>query len=202
MAAEKLPQLAMIRFNMQQLPEMSLPSGYMCRSFQPGDEGHWETIINDSFGGTHDFKREMQEDPAFKPERVKFICCQDRPVATASAWQQPANSEAVGTLHMVGILKAHAGHGLGAQVCLASLWQMKMEERHFAVLTTDDFRVPAIKTYIRLGFMPRLNHESHQQRWNDILPQIRGEVVFDQPVSLIATWITEIIGTGEKPVTK
>lgn len=188
MAAEKLPQLAMIRYNIQQLPEMSLTSGYMCRSFQPGDAVHWEKIINDSFGGTHDFKQEMQDDQAYKPERVKFICFQDSPVATASAWHLPANSEAVGTLHMVGILKANGGHGLGAQVCLAALGQMKIEGRQFATLTTDDFRVPAIKTYLRLGFMPMLTHESHQKRWYDILPQIGGEAVFAEPVSIIATW--------------
>lgn len=189
MASENLPQLAMIRPNLQQLPEMELLPEYFCRSFQPGDGCHWERIINDSFGGTHHFSPDMQEDVAFRPERVQFICHQGSPVATASAWHQAANSEAVGTLHMVGIVKAHAGHGLGAQVCLAALGQMKAERRQFAILTTDDFRIPAIKTYLRLGFMPMLTHESHQQRWADILPRVGGALAFAKPLTTIAAWI-------------
>ncbi|MDW7658890.1 MAG: GNAT family N-acetyltransferase [Bacillota bacterium] len=133
--------------------------------------------------------KEMHGDPAFKPERVKFICYQDSPVATASAWHQSTNGESVGTLHMVGNLKAYAGRGLGAQVCLAALYQMKMEGRHFAVLTTDAYRIPAIKTYLRIGFVPMLTHESHQKSWTDILPQIGGEMVFENPTSMILTWI-------------
>ena len=34
--------------------------------------------------------------------------------------------------------------------------------------TTDDERIPALKTYLSLGFKPVYNHESHLPRWQKI----------------------------------
>ncbi|HHY83306.1 MAG TPA: hypothetical protein GX505_11630 [Clostridiales bacterium] len=45
---------------------------------------------------------------------------------------------------------------------------MKKEGWTSAVLETDDFRLPAIKTYFRLGFQPKFTHESHPDRWDKI----------------------------------
>ncbi len=40
-------------------------------------------------------------------------------------------------------------------------------ERGFrrCILRTDDFRLPAIKTYLDLGFAPEMLDESHPERW-------------------------------------
>jgi mycothiol synthase len=168
MDEQKQPQLVMTRRQVNDLPAVSLPPDCLCRPFEPGDERSWETIINDAFGGTSDFIRFMAGSPAFKPERVWFICCGEKPVATASAWLMPAYGEACGYLHMVGVMKEHSGRGLGLQVSLAALHQMLKEGRSHAVLETDDFRIPAIKTYFKLDFVPMLTHDSHEQRWSRI----------------------------------
>jgi len=36
-------------------------------------------------------------------------------------------------------------------------------------LETDDYRLPAIKTYLNLGFEPLLVHENQRDRWRNIL---------------------------------
>jgi hypothetical protein len=40
---------------------------------------------------------------------------------------------------------------------------------HGAYLTTDDFRVPAIRSYLRAGFLPVLYQEDMAQRWAAVL---------------------------------
>jgi mycothiol synthase len=39
-------------------------------------------------------------------------------------------------------------------------------------LLTDDFRLPAIKTYLRLGFVPFLFEEGMEQRWREVLRRL------------------------------
>lgn len=168
------PQLLMHR-RLQDLPSLELPAGFSARSYQPGDAAAWEHIIHHSFGMDAQglFDRNMRIDPAYRPERVWFICRKqesgDQPVATASAWRQPFKRDVdTGTLHMVGVHPDHAGMGLGSLVSLAALHQMHREGKSAAVLQTDDHRLSAIKTYLKLGFEPLLIDENQRQRWVDV----------------------------------
>lgn len=163
------PQLLMRLDTLSALPPVALPAGYTLRPYREGDASAWEMVIDDSFGGTHRFQQEMAASEFFLPERVKFICFEDAPIATASAW---TNGEGMGYLHMVGVHRKHLGHGLGAQVSLAALHHMVKEGRSVAILNTDDFRIPAIKTYLKLGFVPEVSHENHIQRWSNVLNEI------------------------------
>ncbi len=165
---EYSPQLVMLLDDLTHLPVLRMPVGYTIRSFQPGDEGVWEEIMLDSFAQECHFAGSMAADEQFKPERVLFACCGNDPVATASAWYNTKWDADTGYLHMVGTHSSHAGKGLGLQVSLAALHQMAKEGRRKAVLQTDDFRIPAIKTYIKLKFVPHIVHENQVQRWKDI----------------------------------
>ncbi|QHT62445.1 GNAT family N-acetyltransferase [Paenibacillus lycopersici] len=159
-------QLLMINDNLGELPERKLLEGYGIRSFRSGDETAWERIVAASFGGEHSFEREMAADEAYKPERVWFVTdAAGEPIATASAWYRPQWSENTGYLHMVGLVPEHAGKKLGYAISHAALLQMIREGRTRAVLHTDDFRIPAIKAYLGLGFVPSLTDGSHPGRW-------------------------------------
>ena len=169
------PQLMMRRRDLSSLPELSLASGYTARHFEPGDESAWDQIIREAFEkDAPEFEGHMRRDPAFRPERIWFICRDNVPVATASAWRQAQRQPMeTGTLHMVGILPAEGGKGLGLQVSLAALQQMQREGRKAAVLSTDDDRLAAIKTYLRLGFEPLVSDENHRERWPLIFEALR-----------------------------
>ncbi|MFD0713232.1 GNAT family N-acetyltransferase [Paenibacillus sp. GCM10027626] len=162
------PQLFMTLDDLAGLPAVTLPEGYAVRSFHPGDERHWEEIVNDSFQKKSDYVQEMEKDGQYLPERVLFICHHGRPVATASAWHREEYGQECGYLHMVGILSAYAGKGLGMQISLAALHAMKQEGCSKAVLHTDDFRIPALKIYFKIGFVPNVVHDNQFKRWNDI----------------------------------
>ena len=69
---------------------------------------------------------------------------------------------------MVAASPEHRGHQLGYQISLAALHQFVREDVHHAVLQTDDDRLPAIVTYIKLGFSPLLIHVNQAARWERI----------------------------------
>ena len=69
---------------------------------------------------------------------------------------------------MVGAGSAFKGNGLGYQVSLAALHRMADEKKQRVILHTDDFRLPAIVIYLRLGFKPEIVHDSHELRWQKI----------------------------------
>lgn len=154
--------------SLSDLPPLKLEAGYSVQSFKPEYANAWEAIILDSFQMTLDYGQTMVADKSFLPERVLFLCHEDRPVATASAWFREQHGEDTGYLHMVGLLSSYAGKGLGLQISLAALYRMREEGRSKAYLETDDYRIPALKTYYRLGFKPRIVHDNQIQRWMSV----------------------------------
>ena len=167
------PQLCMQRPSLDDLPGIELPAGYRLRTSQKGDAAHWARIIRESFDSpdvdASRFARDMQSHPAYRPDRIFFVCAADgMPCATASAYRKDAFGGDVGYLHMVGVRPCHAGRKLGLAASLAALHRFRSEGLSSAVLETDDFRLAAVKTYFRLGFLPLICHESHPARWDAV----------------------------------
>ncbi|NLB54442.1 MAG: GNAT family N-acetyltransferase [Lentisphaerae bacterium] len=167
-------QLVMLRESLKDLPPVILPHGYMIRHFMPGDETHWERIMDDSFGKgevARKFNSVMGNDAACSPERILFICYDEMPIATASAWYNPNWGLGTGYLHYVGVCSGHQGKKLGYSVSLAAMHRCVFEGRSRAVLQTDDHRVSAIKTYLKLGFVPWLVEDNQRKRWRTVLEE-------------------------------
>jgi len=176
---QQAPQLAMVRDTLEDLPGIELPDGYDIRTYLPGDAVAWEHIIGESFGEEANpgpFDSVMRQDSAFRPERVFFITYNSMPVATASAWHMPKYGKEYGYLHYVGCLNEHRGKGLGGIVSYAALHCIREQGRTQALLRTDDFRIPALKTYLKLGFVPLLMDENQKERWKKVLSGIYGDV--------------------------
>ena len=159
---QQQPQLIMRRA-LDKLPPLRLPPGVSLRSFQEGDGTAWEHIANTAFARDMRFDSKMRADPAFRPERVLFLWQGGAPVATASAWQKPAFPD-TGYLHYVAVLPGAQGQGLGYWASLAALWRLRDEGFDRALLQTDDERLPAIKTYLKLGFAPDRDG-AYEERW-------------------------------------
>jgi GNAT superfamily N-acetyltransferase len=156
------------------LPE-PLPEGYALRAYQPGDDQAWTAILAASFQADparFDFDAIMRNDPSFRPHRLLFIRFGEQPVAVSGAFYHPAKMKHGGMIHYVGVLPGHQGKNLGYHVCLACLHQMKKEGRTGAILSTDDFRLPAIKTYLKLGFRPHVVHDNQRSRWPAVFEKL------------------------------
>lgn len=169
MEKQLMPQLVMERKNLNDLPELVIPEGFVLRNFEQGDEAAWNRLANIICEA--EFETLIRSHRYYRPERVKLICDGDIPVATATAWCDEDN-EAVGCVHMVATDPAYRGKGLGRQITNAVLHHIKQEGKETVVLKTDDFRLPAIKAYIRLGFEPKIVHENQVERWEAVYKEL------------------------------
>ena len=170
-------QLRMVRPNLKDLPELEFPVGYEMRTYRKGDEVHWARIISDSFGGrertAQDTENEITNRDVFVPDGFYFATHQGVPVGTACAWRQSVDEKDVGYVHMVGVVAEHTGHKLGKWVSLAVLCYFCDNNFKCSMLDTDDFRIPAIKTYLNLGFIPVYVEEGQPERWADIFEKLK-----------------------------
>ena len=169
-------QLRMVRPNLEDLPKLELPEGYGMRTYLEGDEVHWARIISDSFGGrartAQDTENEITHRDVFLPDGLYFATHAGTPVGTACAWRQSVDEKAVGYVHMVGVVSKHTGHKLGKWVSLAVLHYFRDNGFISAMLDTDDFRIPAVKTYLNLGFIPVYVEEGQSKRWQDLFEKL------------------------------
>ena len=168
-----LPQLLMRR-DLSGLPELCLPTGMKLMHFSNGMEACWNDIIAKSFQTPYDFDKLMRADKAFCDERVLFLCIEGVPVATAAVWHKERFDKDTGYVHMVGALPEYKGRKLGYLVTLAVMHRLKDEGFPKVVLETDDFRLPAIKIYLDLGFVADMSvHESMPERWEAVMSGLR-----------------------------
>lgn len=173
-ALNDLPRICMVMDLQAELAPVKLPQGYALVDFQDGNEGAWEELMRDAFGWELNFDEYMRKSRSFKHDRVKFVAHERRLVATASAWQGKEYGPQTGLLHMVAVSKGHLGKGLGGAVSLACVHHMKDNGAKACYLRTNDYRVAAIGTYLKLGFVPCPVHESHLWRWAEIFREVRG----------------------------
>lgn len=164
-------QLLMVRKNLNGLPELTVPHVYDIRTYQPGDEEAWAEIMNTGIGEwTADTCRErLTDDPRFLPEGLFFGTFEGKPVGSACAWRDTPDDWQVGCLHMVCVLPEHRGKGLGHALVLSVLGFLRDRGFKEVRLSTDDHRIAAIKSYLRLGFEPHCPDDSHHERWRKVM---------------------------------
>lgn len=160
------PQLQMRRDDLAGLAPLVPPAGVTIRRATEADASGIAACLGAAFGVPWDVAR-VQGDLLHHAEVLAtFVALSDGAVlATASAAHQPALYGDAGVLHWVATLPGQGGKGLGGLVSLAALHHCAGLGLVAAMLLTDDERIPAIRTYRRLGFRPYLHHRSHPARW-------------------------------------
>jgi mycothiol synthase len=172
-------QLRMRRRNLVGLGEVITPPGYEIRTYREGDEAAWAEIINNSLGSGWDAgrcRRELTDRPQFRSEGLFFATYEGKPVGTACAWTQLPGETEVGYIHMVGVIPEHQGRRLGYALCLSALRFFRENGFQYAELHTDDFRLPAMKTYLNLGFEPVYIDDSHRIRWKAVFENLSNRI--------------------------
>jgi mycothiol synthase len=155
-------------------PQRNLPDGFRLRSAGPGDGEEIARVLTLAFQETWDVERvnaEVLDNPNVPTTFV--VETKGRLVATAS-YQTKADDEFASNswLHWVGADPSLPGKGLGyivSREVLREAWRRADEEVR---LLTQDHRLAAIKTYLKLNFEPDYYHESHAARWAAVLSQI------------------------------
>ena len=176
----KPPQLKMQLRAFGALEPVNLPPGYTVATLAERDASEWIAVLNANGQlGAWDRERAARcfNDPRpVLPEGTALVMHGDRPVATACT-VLPTPAEPRHELGWVAVDPAHQGQGLGLQVCAAVLWYARRRGWPASTLNTDDWRLPAIRTYLKLGFEPEITHDSHPARWQEVhrLLAIQGE---------------------------
>jgi mycothiol synthase len=148
-------------------PAFSLPPDYSLRTFQPGDEEGYLGLMH--LAGFTYWTLEHVGNSLLRavPGGLFFIMhnMTNTPVATTSAQH---GSYRQGEIGWVAGDPGHHGKGLGYAVCAAALSRLIKAGYREISLKTDDFRLPAVKIYFKLGFVPRLTGPEMTQRWQTV----------------------------------
>lgn len=111
-----------------------------------------------------EFRRRMTGNRNYKPDDTIFVMFEGRPAATCTVIVD--KKKKLGDYHMVAALPECRGRGVGR---LLNSWaQARFFERgcELAFLTTDEFRVPAVRSYLSSGWLPVIYEDGMKERWD------------------------------------
>ncbi len=179
-----MQQLKMLRYQGKVIPR-PLPDGYRYEFFSGTDAeiDDWVTICRHGLlpadGGVEYFKSTIMDYPDLNPMQDLFYVVDNdgRRVATSAS---VCHKNGEGYLHMVAALPECRGKGIGHAMLSHALEMMEARGCTHAVLTTDDFRLPAIKTYLDAGFRPVIYHDPDsdmRERWDRVIGALCYEPV-------------------------
>ena len=153
--------------------QVPVPASYRLRAAGPEDAGGIATVLSDSFADVWDAERvRLTLSTAEGVEATYVVCSGPEVVAVASARQLPALYPGAGYVHYVGVHSSHRGRRLGEVVVGQVLEHFSTAGLASAVLETDDFRLPAVRIYLRLGFVPEYRSAGDEARWSQVLRRV------------------------------
>ena len=162
------PQLEMIRLNdpIPVLPDMA--QGYAVRPINIDDLNSYTETFSTAFDETPPFGELVQNS---LPKG--FLCVEYLPtgtvVASASAAIYKISQHPTGhSLQWVVAHSEHRGKGIGHAVISATTEVLSNYAPDYSYLSTDDFRLPAISIYLKLGWQPLLFDQDQKTRWQQI----------------------------------
>lgn len=165
------PQLFMRQPDLSGLPAAAaLEPGYVLRKAGPADHEELAGLLSEAFADSWDSARAAGEFSSGNGVEATYVVAAPAGVvATAAARLLPDRYPDAGYVHYVGARSSERGKRLGEVVTRQVLVHFAAEGLHQAVLETDDFRLPAIWTYLRLGFVPEPREPADVLRWSAVL---------------------------------
>jgi len=157
------------------LPAVRLPPGYALRTYRPRDEPRfYEVMALAGWPGWDDEK--LRPWLARIPPGSWFMIVHEasgRIVATAMGLHDHSEAHPFGgELGWVACDPAHTGKGLGMAVSAAVTARL-IEAGYRAIhLYTEQWRLAALKTYLKLGYIPFLYAPEMAERWRAICAQL------------------------------
>jgi len=152
-------------------PERPVPEGYQLRSFREGDEDAYIQVMRmagfTSWGS--ESLNAVVEDAI--PDGIFFVeeTATLKIVATAMCWHRPTAIFPDGyEMGWVAADSAHSGKGLGRIVTAAATRALLEHGARQIYLLTDDFRLPGIKSYLSVGYLPLFHEPDMRERWQKV----------------------------------
>ena len=145
-----------------------LNEGYRLRTYRDGDGSAWAELLNDcSELGVWTVARIEQELlKALLPNGQFFATMDEALIAGAGLYEGEKRGRACWEIGWVVTDPRHRGLGLGWYVTAAAVEAGLAQQAPRPIfLMTDDFRFPALKLYLSMGFVPDFDHGSYRDRW-------------------------------------
>lgn len=166
------PQLEMIRGS-EAVPVVQPPAaGYLMRQAKPEDRRSYTNTFSTAF-----------EDPSPFADLMKsklpggFFVVEHLPtgtvVAASTAAVHPKAQHPDGySLQWVVAHTSHLRTGSGRATVAAATQVLADTAPTYSYLSTDDFRLPAIDIYLKLGWQPLLFQEDQPPRWSKVFEEL------------------------------
>jgi mycothiol synthase len=153
-----------------------VPDGYVLRTAQPDDVPAFRDLMALVELGTWDDETLDRVRASIVPDGWRLVehLSTGTVVATGMAQRGPIEG-LYPDGYEVGWIAAHPGHsgrGLGRSVTAAATTCLIERDVSCIYLQTDDFRIPAIRTYLRLGFVPHLWADGMAERWRAVCERL------------------------------
>ena len=171
------PQLLM-RYPHHILPPIEpLKEGYILRSYREGDERGWMELLNANgqLGIWDQVRIRSELRGSVVAGSQLFVVHGEQIVALASVQDRTLFGVDSWEIGWVAAHPEHRGKGLGSSVTTAAIEVALALPPRPIVLQTDDYRIPAIKVYLKLGFSPTYDHVSYANRWRTIFLTLGGD---------------------------
>jgi len=178
------PQLRLRRALETPLPAAHpLPADFALRPYAPGDEAAWAKLLDEN-GALGDWDEARicamiaRDDPRVLLEGTFFIERGGELVATACTMRHhsPTPERELLEIGWVGVAPRARGQHLAYVLSrhILAYWQPGLVADVF--ILTDDWRVPAIVTYLRLGFRPEVVHPNQVERWRQLAQSFEDDL--------------------------
>jgi mycothiol synthase len=175
-------QLEMVRFTGDPPGVPSLPGGYVLRQYEERDRAsYWRlfTQVFDTYCRLDDL-RTAALPSAFHV--VEHVTTGDVVASAVAAEYLREGHPDPGSLQWVMADSSHLGKGLGRAVIVAATANLAKARYSRVYLSTDDWRLPAISLYLKLGWKPLLFQPDMEGRWKTIFTQLGQEFSPDSSV--------------------
>jgi mycothiol synthase len=175
-------------------PEAAIPGEYVLRACLESDLGAVRTLLN-ADGPVPDAAWEDFRD-RIVPGGAFLIAQRGsgHPVATASAVHNPRATRYYfpfgGEVGYVTVDPTHRGRGLGRAVVARVVARLIEGGYRHIFVGVQGWRLPAVKCYLGLGFVPLLHHEALLPRWLRVCEQVgwtAREAEWPQSLAAVAT---------------
>ena len=172
-----MPAQLLMYHMMEKFDDFPVPEGWTIRTWRPGEEKIWTELCSNGLtnpydGTTKEWDGAITHRTEIVPERDVFFLCRenDIPETTLTAY---VTSEGFGDIHMVAAAPSIRGNNASRMLLAHGMHKLdkEMTERpRYTELTTDDFRVAAVVTYLKGGFQPVLyeNEADMHMRWKKL----------------------------------
>jgi len=171
--------ITMIRKNLENIPNFSLPSQLSLRWFQPGDEKHWLEIhyaAEKYVTVTPElYVQQFGTDIQLLSQRQCFLFAADgRAIATASAWfGNDYYRRQYGRVHWVAVIPDYQGQGLAKPLLTIVCNRLRELGHGQAYLTTATERITAVNLYRKFGFAPEIKSSEDYNKWRKLQDKLK-----------------------------